>query len=378
MTKTGFDVDALISRARSKWGLISTSWAFAVLLFASQWYIYDSIHSSAGPFVYYLWWSWYMWAVLTPFVLWFSISQRIDSHSWKWVIPQHIAASVILTLIQVSIETSVEWLGHQHEFAFRQAFWHYLTQHTQLNLLTYWVLVAVAQFYQMYDQARRRQLQAARLEARLAEAQLGLLRMQLQPHFLFNTLQAATELVHEDPDGAEDILLRFSQLLRVSLDEFHVQEIPLAREIEFLEHYMGIQQRRFGDRLRFDLQVDKGVLACAVPSLVLQPLVENAVRHGIGKHKGKDVVTVRVLQGAGHLCLEVHNATGTLTKPREQLMQRGTGLANTQARLRQLYEDRQSLELFNLDPKGVCVALAIPLRWLPPTEQSLEAVESHR
>ena len=142
----------------------------------------------------------------------------------------------------------------------------------------------------MYDQARLRQLQSAQLEARLAEARLEMLRMQLQPHFLFNTLQAATMLIHDDPHGAEDILLRLSQLLRVSLDEMNVQEIPLSREIELLECYMGIQERRFGDRLRFDLRMDDDVLGFAVPSFVLQPLVENAIRHGIGKHKENDVV----------------------------------------------------------------------------------------
>jgi LytS/YehU family sensor histidine kinase len=281
---------------------------------------------------------------------------------------------VLLTVVQLSIETYLGWLRHAHELSFRGALRHYFSQHTQLSLLTYWALVAAVQFYRMYDQTRKRQIQAAQLEARLAEAQLDVLRMQLQPHFLFNTLQAATMLVHEDPDGAEDILLRLSELLRVSLDELHVKEIPLAREIACLDHYIGIQQRRFGDRLRFRLKIEEDVLACAVPSFVLQPLVENAVRHGIGKHKESDEVTVRAFHNAGHLHLEVHNATSTLTSPLEQLLAHGTGLANTQARLRQLYNDQQSLELFNLHPKGVCVALVFPLR--PSRQQRLQVVES--
>src|SRR6267143_4713089 len=214
-----------------RWSFISAGWAVAVLLFASQWYAYDLTRGGADPFVFYLWWSWYMWAVLTPLVLWFSRRYPINGRGWKRAIPLHIAASVLLTVVQLSIETYLGWLRHAHELSFRGALRHYFSQHTQLSLLTYWALVAAVQFYRMYDQTRKRQIQAAQLEARLAEAQLDVLRMQLQPHFLFNTLQAATMLVHEDPDGAEDILFRLSELLRVSLDELHVKEIPLAREI---------------------------------------------------------------------------------------------------------------------------------------------------
>lgn len=195
--------------------------------------------------------------------------------------------------------------------------------------------------------------------------------MQLQPHFLFNTLQAATMLIHDDPDGAEDMLLRLSQLLRISLDELHEPEVSLIREVEFLEYYIGIQQRRFGDRLRFDIQIDQDVLTCAVPSLVLQPLVENAVRHGIGKHKAPDVITVQGFQSKDRLSLEVHNRTGVLDDVPEQLLNRGLGLANTKARLEQLYGPQQTLELHNLQPTGVSVVLSIPLRRLFKDENAL-------
>jgi LytS/YehU family sensor histidine kinase len=233
------------------------------------------------------------------------------------------------------------------------------------------VIVGAAQFYRTYDQARRRQLHAAQLEARLAESQLEVLRVQLQPHFLFNTLQAATMLIHDDPSGAEDMLLRLSQLLRVSLDQFQVAEVSMAREIEFLEHYVGIQQHRFGDRLRFDIRIDQDVLTCAVPSLVLQPLVENAVRHGIGRHKESDVVTVQGFQGKDRLLLEVTNRTGRLEDEPKRLLNRGLGLANTKARLEQLYGQQQSLELRNLQPSGVGVVLSIPLRRLLPDQAVL-------
>lgn len=362
-------------RVLARWSLISIGWAAVVLVFASQWYAYDVSREAADPFVFYVWWSWYLWAVITPSVLWLSRRYPIDAHTWQRAIPLHIAASVMLTVIQLSVESYLGWLRQIHESSFKAALRHYFSQHTQPSLLTYWVLVAATQFYRIYDQARKQQIQAAQFEARLAEAQLDMLRMQLQPHFLFNTLQAATTLVHEDPDGAEDILLRLSELLRVSLDELHIQEIPLAREIEFLEHYIGIQERRFGDRLRFHLQIEEDVLTCSVPSLILQPLVENAVRHGIGKYKESDEITIRARRNAAHLNLEVQNVTSKLTSTLDNLLKQGRGLANSQARLRQLYGDQQSLELFNLDPRGVCVALVLPLRL--SSAENLQRMEPH-
>jgi hypothetical protein len=353
--------------ATGKWTWIFSAWAIVILLFASQWYAYDVTRGGANPFAYYLGWSLYMWA-LTPLILGFTRRHPIESGTWKRTVPLHVAVSVFLTALQISIETYVGWIRHAHDLSFQNAIRHYFGQHTQLSLLSYWVLVAAAMFYRTYDQARLRQIHSAQLEARLAETRLEMLRMQLQPHFLFNTLQAATMLIHDDPHGAEDILLRLSQLLRVSLDELHVQEISLSREIELLECYIGIQDRRFGDRLRFDLRIDDDVLTFAVPSFVLQPLVENAIRHGIGKHKESDLVSVRAFQKQDRLYLEVSNRTSSLTDTPERLLSRGVGLSNTKERIEQLYGDGPSLELCDLEPKGVCVRLSIPVRQLASAE----------
>lgn len=286
----------------------------------------------------------------------------------------HVALSVALTVLQIFAEASIGWARHNHQLSFRGALRHYYSQHIQLSLLTYWAIIGATQFYRIYDQARQRQLHAAQLEARLAESRLEVLRMQLQPHFLFNTLQAVTVLIHDDPHAAEDMLLGLSQLLRVSLDELHVAEVSLGREIEFLKHYIGIQQRRFGDRLRFDLEIDQDVFACAVPSLLLQPLVENAIRYGIGTHKQRDLVTVRGFQSNDRLFLEVKNRTGELKDEPERLLARGLGLSNTKARLEQLYGRQHSLELLNLQPGGVGVVLSIPVRRLS-MEQSVLRTE---
>jgi two-component system LytT family sensor kinase len=195
--------------------------------------------------------------------------------------------------------------------------------------------------------------------------QLEVLRAQIHPHFLFNTLQTATTLIHEDPDGAEDILLRLSELLRVSVDESHIQEVPLERELEVLDLYTGIQARRFGDRLQFELSIDQNVRDCLVPAMILQPLIENAIRHGIGRHKGSDTVCLRAFQEREFLRLEVRNLNSSLEDKPAGLLGRGVGLANTRARLEQLYGDRQEFQIRNLEPTGVCAELSIPLRSAP-------------
>ena len=133
----------------------------------------------------------------------------------------------------------------------------------------------------------------------------------------------------------------------------------------------GIQQRRFGERLSVERHIEPRVLDCAVPSLVLQPLVENAIRHGIGAHKEHDVVSVNAYQWDGTLMIEIRNRSSTLADAPERLLSRGVGLANTQARLRQLYGQRQSMQLLNLNPRGVCVRLVLPVRDLRlPAAQS--------
>jgi two-component system, LytTR family, sensor kinase len=359
--------DEVRSRPGKHWLLI-LGWVLVVLVFAVQWYAYDAGHGVADPLLDYIGWSCYLWGVLTPLVLWFAKRHPIDSRSWPQAVPLHVTAGVAVGVLQLSAEAALEWLRSGGTWPVRALLWHYLSQHLEVTLLTYWALVGAAQIYRMHQEARQRQLHAAQLEASLAATRLEALRAQLQPHFLFNTLQAATTLIHEDPDAAEDTLLCLSDLLRASLEELSTQEVPLSREIEFLELYSRIQQRRFGDRLRFELQIDPALAACAVPSLILQPLVENAIRHGIGKHKGSDIISIRASSERGQLCLEIGNLTGSLDDSPERLLEKGVGLANTRLRIEQLYGNRQSLQLLNLSPRGVRALLSIPLRLLPVEE----------
>lgn len=357
-----------------QWLLLPACWAIVVVAFASQWYLYDAAHGLTDRFLFYLGWSFYLWGVLTPLALWLARRYPIEARTWKYNLPLHLAFSVWLTIAQLSLEASLNWMRAGRDWSLSAALNHYLRQHTQIGFLIYWLVVIAGQFYRMHDQSRKRQVHAAQLEARLGEAQINNLRSQLHPHFLFNTLQAIATLIPENPEAAEDVVLQLSQLLRLSLDEMHTQEISLSREVEFLQHYMAIQQRRFGDRLRFEVQINSALLGCAVPTLVLQPLVENAIRYGISKHKEEDVVTIRAFENRSRICLEVINLSGQLEEEPEKLLSRGVGLSNTRLRLKQLYGLEQSLSLFELDPKGVCVRLSIPMRRFRPEESNAPAM----
>jgi two-component system LytT family sensor kinase len=343
----------------SKGWIVLGALVVVVFLFATQWYTYDATRHGASPYFYYVGWSFFLWA-LAPLVLWFARRYPIKTETWRRSMALHIAASVALSTMQVVIEASLGWLRARHGLSFQAALSHYFEQHVQLYFVTYWALVAAAQFYRLHDESRTRQLRAARLEMQLSAARLESLRRQLQPHFLFNTLNTAVGLVHEDPEGTEEILLRLSQLLRASLGDLHTNEVPLRKEIEFIDCYIGIQQRRFGERLCVEQQIERRLLDFAVPSLILQPLVENAIRHGIGTHKAKDKVTIKAYSEHGRLVLEVCNFGSTLDEPPEKLLSRGVGLANTRARLQELYGAAQSMQLSNLEPRGVSVRLTFP------------------
>jgi two-component system LytT family sensor kinase len=225
--------------------------------------------------------------------------------------------------------------------------------------------------YRLWEQGRDRELRTSQLETQLREAQLMALRSQLQPHFLFNTLQAATVLIYEDPQGAEEILLSLSELLRLSLQNFQREEVPLYCEIDFLKHYAGIQQRRFGDRLQFEFQIEEQCRLCAVPALFLQPLLENAVHHGIGVRTQPDRISVRAVRNRDRLNIDIENQASVLDGMLETLLSRGVGLTNTIARLQRLYGLEHAFEIRTLSPQGVLVSISIPVRLMRAGQEDL-------
>lgn len=193
--------------------------------------------------------------------------------------------------------------------------------------------------------------------ASLARARLEVLKGQLQPHFLFNTLNVIAELVHEDPEKADAMITALSEMLRLTLDSASEHLVPLEREMEFVERYFAIMQIRLGERLRYECTIDPSVRSALVPSFLLQPLVENAILHGIEPVPAGGAVTIHAKVVGDKLHLSVaDNGVGMETAPERE----GIGLANTRARLRELFGEAAQVVLRN--GKGVTVEVAMPFR----------------
>lgn len=202
----------------------------------------------------------------------------------------------------------------------------------------------------------------ARAQGQLAEARLHSLQLQLQPHFLFNTLNAITALVHTEPRGAERMIAGLSELLRASLRSVQEQEVPLARELEHLRLYLDIQQTRFGDRLQVEMDIDPAAKSALVPSLVLQPLVENAIRHGLAPRASGGHIRVAAACEEEQLVLEVSDDGVGAEAPAGILTREGVGISNTRERLRQLHGDRQRFAYETGSGRGFAVRIALPYR----------------
>jgi LytS/YehU family sensor histidine kinase len=234
-------------------------------------------------------------------------------------------------------------------------------------ILYYWAMIGVAHALDYYSKYRDGDLRTAQLEIGLARARLGLLKAQLQPHFLFNTLNAISALVYTDAEVADRMLARLGDLLRLALEDFGVQEAPLARELEVLRSYLDIEQTRLGHRLTVCWNVGPDTTNALVPTLLLQPLVENAIHHGIAPRSEPGRIEIVVWRHDGVLYLHVRDdGPGLPAGP----VKGGVGVANTRARLLHLYGAAQQLQIDN-DPRGGCV-VKVMLPYREPAETPSE------
>jgi two-component system, LytTR family, sensor kinase len=350
-------------------------WSGVIALESAYVFVSDAAGGEILPATHYLVWAsfnWFALALLTPLIYGLGQTYPITGANWsRNIFLPHALACLGWMITQAMCRGVAGWLYTlTHELPASPlvlaAAW--IRDRGTLAIIAYWLIVLIAGFAQLREEARQRELHQAQLETRLASAELEKLRMQIQPHFLFNTLQAAITLVQEDPPAAEDVLLRLSGLLRISLDQMDSNEIPLARELEFLDLYIGIQRRRFGERLSVEIHADPATLGLLVPTLILQPLVENAIRHGIGKHKGEDCIEVFANQQGGSLQIEVWNSNSVVDETSERVFQRGVGLRNTKARLEHLYGPAASLIFRPLARGGAAAIIVVPARLSPQTE----------
>ncbi|MBL8177940.1 MAG: histidine kinase [Bryobacterales bacterium] len=297
---------------------------------------------------------WYLWLPATPAMLWLSRTVLFERRRWMRAILLHTGAGVSIGLLQVLAFT---WIAHTFGWnlgkaaSFGQIFDFLFTVKFHWAILTYAVVIAATQ-----AAAYSRLLEQR--EATLAKAELQALRSQLHPHFLFNSLQAALTLVRKDPPAAERMIVRIGDLLRMTLDRAGEHSVALREEIHFLELYLEIERTRFADRLTVQLEVEPQTLDLKVPHMILQPFVENAVKHGIAPRAAPGHIRVSAARRNGRLHLEVSDNGAGLASG---AVKEGIGISNTRARLRQIYGERHTLELLAPSGGGFAARLEIPV-----------------
>jgi two-component system LytT family sensor kinase len=284
---------------------------------------------------------------------------------WR-VLPVHLIACVLISMLHFVFATAVylrmlPFGPPRRPQPFFETFSGRAVSQFHLDLLIYGAIIGVSYAVSYYFRYREREFRASQLETQLAQAQLQTLKMQLHPHFLFNTLHGIAGLVRDNRNkAAVDMLAGLSDLLRNTLENAGKQEVPLKEELEFLELYLDIQQMRFSDRLKVEMHVEPEVLDALVPNLILQPLVENAIRHGISRRAASGVVGITAQRANGSLRLRVYDDGPGLKREDGTDTVEGVGLSNTRARLAQLYGERQRFSLSEREGGGVEAMLVIP------------------
>src|SRR6266511_427137 len=355
-----------IQRSPLKWAIAFLFWTVIGLSFASQLYLSSYKAGQGVSWGQAVSWSlgdWYVWALVSLPIIQLARRSRFDDRHWGRNVLLHLVASALLSLAYMVLRAAVGQVQSRLSGApvsFADAFNPLVVKTFLLNLLIYWVIVSVSHAFAYHREFQQRELRASELEKRLAQARLLALQMQLNPHFLFNTLHAISALMHKDVDSAARMITKLSDLLRYALESTGSQEVSLKRELDFLHRYLEIEQTRFGDRLRVRMDVAPDTLDAQVPNLVLQPLVENAIRHGVEPYSKPGFIQLRARRENGSLRLEVQdNGAGLSVVPH---VREGVGLSNTRARLKQLYGDAHRFDFINATDGGLVVSLLLPFR----------------
>jgi two-component system LytT family sensor kinase len=337
--------------------------------------------------------SWVVLALITPGVLYLARRFSMERLGWRRALPLHFAGATGFAVAHLGGTALYYGTRAGNVAPTGILLTKYLTAYFVLDVLIYFGIVGATHALHYYREAKARELAASKLQASLTEARLAALRGQLNPHFLFNTLNAITTMaLKREHENVVATLGYLSELLRVSLDERLPQEVSLADELELLDRYLEIQRIRFGDRLTVTRDIDSDALEALVPIMILQPLAENAIVHGIAPVPGPGELRLRATRENGDLLLEVSDtgpgfgapasANGSSSRMGSSMHERGNGaaggigLANTRARLAQLYGDGSMLDLSNSPAGGARVSVKIPYRLAPSGVQVRAAMES--
>lgn len=306
---------------------------------------------------------WYLWAVITLVTLWIAHRFPLELRRWPLYVAAHagIGAAVAAGAIALIALYNRHFIFEVVDESYLASYARFAAHTFHYYFLFYAAIHGMYYAFDFYRKYRERELKATRLEAQLVTAQLEALKMQLHPHFLFNTLNAISALMDEDVTTARSMLIHLSRLLRLTLDRVDKQEVTLQQELAFIDCYLEIEKVRHGESLDITMDVDRDVLQAQVPTLILQPIVENAVRHGSAPCGQISRLAIQAFRKNGQIVLQVvDNGPGLRRHAAAATSRRGIGLANTRARLQQRYGEAHSFSLKTRDQNGLKVRLAFP------------------
>jgi two-component system, LytTR family, sensor kinase len=327
--------------------------------------------SSIAPIIFPYIEAW-TWAVVTPLVFWLSSRFSIEKSNWFWRIPLLLVSGV---LIAIGVDLVLELIRTELFPSPRRRFgsltlFRGIGRYRFLNQFVIFIAVLTAGFAREYFlRAQQRQQEAAfhqaaasKLHAQLAEARLDALRMQINPHFLFNTLHAISALVEKNPGGVRRMIARLSELLRHSIERRGSDEVSLREELDLLRRYIEIMEIRFQGSLRVEMEIEPNASDAAVPNLILQPIVENALEHGVSRTSGEGVVTIEAVIEEGDLIISISDNGPGVASVEAHERSGGVGLQNTRSRLAQMYGEQAELSLRPRPGGGAVAEIRFPFR----------------
>jgi signal transduction histidine kinase len=349
---------------KQKWLTLFVGWSFFGWMMGVQTYVLTSRAGHPTPFglalereLIYA----YLWMFLTPYIL--VLGRRFPFGPKIWLkngIFHFFMSLAVAVFHKFCFHVIVMFLEAtpEHPFLIQRVF-DVVLSYIDYGIMIYWALLFMDYSLAYYRESREQALRSAKLETLLVHAQLQALKMQIRPHFLFNAMNAISVLIQKSPEAAREMILRLSDLLRMTLDREHREEVSLAEEMEFVSRYLQIEKTRFEDRLDVNIRIEETVTGASVPTMILQPLVENAMRHGAAKQRGSTILEISAARQNGLLYLSVRdNGPGT---PINKIID-GIGFSNIRSRLGQLYGTNYRFEAGNTAEGGFLSAITIPFR----------------
>lgn len=356
----------LVSSPVRKWLVITGIFTGIAIYFTIQRLI---VHASRGTTIDWPqhlvdYSGWYIWALITPFVLFMSAKYPFQKQSWFKHACIHFIVLTICWFFATVAMQGVDWAANLGAYNFWENLPDFFARSPfSLDIICYSTIIAVESAMRYHRRFEFGRIRNIKLTGQLAGARLHALKMQLHPHFLFNALNSLSELMREDPAAAEKMIQNLEMFLRLTVNHDHLQEVPFEKELEFLKCYLAIENVRYQDRLNVKMDIEPQTMNVTVPNLMLQPIVENAIRHGIAPRSSRGQIEIQAKRDNGMLQLSVRdNGPGISKSKRKEISTRsGLGLSNTRERLIQLYGDNHRFELTNAPEGGLIVTLEIPV-----------------